>query len=108
MPILSPQLLLDLVRKQKLVTGLADRELKNPEGAGFDLRIGQVVALKPGKAFLGVNERQTPDFEVLAKFKPRGKKQEIFRLMPGQFVLFQTIEKVNTPLDLAPHLFARS
>ncbi|TSC89323.1 MAG: deoxycytidine deaminase [Microgenomates group bacterium Gr01-1014_5] len=106
--ILGPDVLLELVKKQKLVTNLSDRELKNPEGAGFDLRIGEVLELKPGRAFLGVTERETPDVKTLAKFRSRAKKQDTFKLMPGQFVLITTIEEVKTPIDLAPHLFARS
>ncbi len=31
--------LLKLVKKKKLVENLCDRELQNPEGTGFDLRI---------------------------------------------------------------------
>jgi hypothetical protein len=36
--ILGPVLLLKLVKEKKLVEHLAERELTNPEGAGFDLR----------------------------------------------------------------------
>ena len=37
--ILGPKKLLELVKKKKLVENLAHRELTNPEGAGFDLRL---------------------------------------------------------------------
>ena len=40
--VLGPQLLLQLVKEKKLVEGLSERELTNPEGAGFDLRLGGV------------------------------------------------------------------
>lgn len=106
--LLGPKILLELVKKQKLVTNLSSRELTNPEGAGFDLRIGEVYELQKGKAFLGVSERETPDIKTIKKFKPKSRKQEVFSLMPGQFALIKTIEEVNTPLNLAPHLFARS
>lgn len=105
---LGPQVLLELVKKHKLVENLAKRELTNPEGAGFDLRVGEVLNLQKGKAFLGVDERQTPGVKSLVKFKPRLRKQAVFRLMPGQFALISTVEEINTPVDLAPHLFARS
>jgi hypothetical protein len=36
--------------------------LKNPEGAGFDLRVGEIYKIK-GKGFLGVEERETPNAE---------------------------------------------
>ncbi len=42
--ILGPQKLLELVKKENLVIGLAERELTNPEGAGFDLRPRQTAA----------------------------------------------------------------
>ena len=65
--ILGPQKLLELVKKEKLVTGLAERELTNPEGAGFDLRLGEVHKITGGTAFLGEEERQTPDIETILK-----------------------------------------
>ena len=37
--------LLELVREKKLVENLCERELKNPEGAGFDLRIGEIYGI---------------------------------------------------------------
>jgi len=36
---------------------LSQRELTNPEGAGFDLRLGEVYKIK-GTAFLGEEERK--------------------------------------------------
>ena len=38
--------LLKLVREKKLVEDLCERELKNPEGCGFDLRLGKVWKIK--------------------------------------------------------------
>src|SRR5581483_10071725 len=64
--ILGPKRLLELVKKKKLVEGLADRELLNPEGAGFDLRLGEIYKIS-GTAFLGETERKTPT----VNFKPR-------------------------------------
>ena len=40
--IIGPKKLLKLVKEIKLVEDLAERELTNPEGAGFDLRLGEV------------------------------------------------------------------
>ena len=50
--ILGPKHLLELVSEIHLVTNLSERELTNPEGAGFDLRLGEVYSIS-GKAFLG-------------------------------------------------------
>ena len=55
--ILGVKKLLKLVKEKKLVENLSERELKNPEGAGFDIRIGELYEAK-GKGFLGVEERE--------------------------------------------------
>jgi len=48
--ILGPNELLRLVKEENLVEGLSERELANPEGAGFDLRLGKLFRLK-GRGF---------------------------------------------------------
>ena len=65
--ILGPKKLLELVKTQKLVEGLSERELINPEGAGFDLRLGEVYKIS-GKAFLGEVHRKTAEIELIAKY----------------------------------------
>ncbi|HUY69405.1 MAG TPA: hypothetical protein VMU70_00015 [Candidatus Tyrphobacter sp.] len=65
-----------LVEEKKLVEGLSDRELKEPEGAGFDLRIGELYALS-GLGFLGITERETPSVEILASHEVDGAKRVI-------------------------------
>lgn len=86
-----------LVKERKLVEGLCDRELNNPEGAGFDLRLGEVYELK-GKGFLGIDERKTPDVKLLIKYEEGKKKNFVFK--PGRYYLMKTIEKVNTPKNI--------
>lgn len=95
--ILGSKALLALVKEQNLVEGLSERELENPEGAGFDLRVGELYRIS-GDAFLGVENRRTPDIEVVAKFED-GKSTQ-FTIKPGEFYLARTIESVNTPPDL--------
>jgi len=53
--VLGVNKLLKLVKNKKLVENLSQRELKNPEGAGFDLRLGKVHKIS-GKGFLGTRE----------------------------------------------------
>jgi len=65
--ILGVKKLLELVKKKKLVENLSERELKNPEGAGFDIRIGELYQLK-GQGFLGIEERKTPKIKLVAKY----------------------------------------
>lgn len=104
--ILGPKKLLELVKSKKLVEGLAERELTNPEGAGFDLRLGEVHKIIGGTAFLGEEERQTPEIETVAKYK-KGKKQS-FTFFPGDFFLASTIERVNLPKDLTANFKPRT
>src|SRR3990167_11415631 len=96
--ILGPKKLLQLVKKVNLVEDLAARELVNPEGAGFDLRLGELYTLQGGKAFLGEFERETPGLR-LVKMYEKGKRKEVV-IEPGDFYIAVTIEKVNTPLDI--------
>ncbi len=95
--ILGPRKLLELVHKKKLVEGLSDRELTNPEGAGFDLRLGEVYKIS-GSAFLGETHRKTADIKLVKKYE-KGKKRTI-KIKPGEFYLATTIESVNTPKNL--------
>lgn len=107
--ILGPKTLLNLVKTKKLVEGLSERELTNPEGAGFDLRLGEVYKIS-GDAFLGETERKTADIKLVAKYEApirhSGKqsasriKPNTIKIKPGDYFLVTTIESVNTPLDL--------
>jgi deoxycytidine triphosphate deaminase len=103
--ILSPKKLLTLVKKQKLVEDLSERELTNPEGAGFDLRLGEVFKIS-GKAFLGETHRQTPDIESVMVYDP--KKTKSIKIKPGDFFLVKTIEKINLPIDLSAVILPRT
>lgn len=101
--ILSPKILLELVKKEKLVENLSERELTNPEGTGFDLRLGEVFKIS-GKAFLGETHRQTPDIESVAVWG----KQKSIKIKPGDFYLVKTIEKINLPLNLSAVIIPRT
>lgn len=128
--ILGPKDLLELVKEKRLVENLSERELKNPEGAGFDLRLGEVYKIK-GSAFLGARERKTPDIELIAKYDGEYKNgnQPVAKLsdrvnkreaklrkaimkkvviMPGDFYLVKTIESVNIPSNLTASITPRS
>lgn len=103
--ILGPKLLLELVKKKKLVENLSERELTNPEGAGFDLRLGEAYKIS-GKAFLGIIERHTPDIDLVAKYTQ--KKKSSLKIKPGEFYLVKTIESVNMPENLTASITPRS
>lgn len=101
--ILSPKKLLQLVKTKKLVEGLSERELTNPEGAGFDLRIDEVYKIS-GSAFLGETHRKTADIKTVAKFG----KQKSIKIKPGDFFLVKTIEKINLPVNLSAVIIPRT
>ena len=103
--ILGTDILLKLVKEKKLVENLSERELKNPEGAGFDLRIGQIYELE-GEGMLGVEERETPKARLLAEYE-EGKRKE-FILEPGKYYILRTIEKVNLPQGILALFTPRS
>lgn len=101
--ILGPKELLKLVKKIKLVENLSERELTNPEGAGFDLRLGEVYKIS-GDAFLGEIHRKTAEIELIAAYK----KQKSIKIKPGDFFLVKTIESVNMPQNLTASITPRS
>lgn len=103
--ILGPKALLDLVKKVKLIENLSERELTNPEGAGFDLRVDEVYKIS-GDAFLGETERKTAEVKLVAKYEA-GKKNT-FIVKPGDFFLVKTIESVNMPDNLTANMKPRS
>jgi len=85
------------VNEEKLIEGLSERELKNPEGVGLDLRIGKAFRLE-GSGFLGVEERDTPKPVLIVEYK-EGEKTKLI-LNPGDYVLTESCEKFNMPQDL--------
>jgi len=97
--------LLELVEKNKLVENLSERELKNPEGAGFDLRIGELYEIT-GKGFMGTEERATPEMKLIAEYE-EGKTVKV-ELRPRTYYAMKTIESVNMPDDLLAIMAPRS
>jgi len=93
----------ELIKTKGLVEGLSDRELNNPEGTGIEVRIGKVYRVK-GKGFLGVEERETPKMELVAEMG----KDKHYVLKPGEFIIVETIEKVNMPDDIQGMIAPRS
>ncbi len=101
----------ELVKEVKLVEGLCEREMNNPEGAGFDLRLAEVYELV-GDGFLGVEERKTPDIKLVAKAKTLEESKlsddDAFVFEPGKYYLVKTMEKVNLPTTLSGVIFPRT
>jgi len=106
--ILGIKKLLQLVSERNLVENLCDREINNPEGAGFDLRLGEIYELE-GEGFLGVKERNTPNVKLISQYNPSKKEEEnYFVFKPKKYYLIKTVEKVNLPIDLSGIIFPRT
>lgn len=103
--ILGPKKLLQLVKENKLVENLDSRELNNPEGAGFDIRLGAVYKIS-GKGFLGIDERKTPKESLVTEYN--SKKRQSFVFKSGKYHLIKTLEHVNLPIDISAHIYPRS
>ncbi|HNT30083.1 MAG TPA: hypothetical protein PKL83_03975 [bacterium] len=97
--------LLRLVSENGLVKNLCERELTNPEGAGFDLRMGEVYSIS-GRGYLGVEERKTCDIETVAVYDDGKTTSTLWK--PGDFRLVKTIEEVSIPEDCVGILKPRS
>lgn len=107
------------IKNQKLIEGLGQRELKNPEGAGIDLRLGAVHQIIEGGAFIegdpsagsgqaGYGKRKGVKTHLIAAYKKRKRKQEWVVIKPGDYYLVSTLEVINTPKDLMPQVFPRT
>lgn len=109
--ILGIKKLHELVKKDKLVENLCDRELKSPEGAGFDLRLAEVFGLdnKGDNYFLGIEERNTPDVISIAENDDsKNEEENSFIFEPGKYYLIKTMERVNLPTTLSGIIFPRT
>ena len=102
--ILGVDKLLELVKTKKLVENLCEREMTNPEGAGFDLCLGKVHKIS-GKGFMGLTERDSAKSEQLLEFDPN--KEQSILMQPGDAYLVTTREKVNMPENLTANMWLR-
>jgi deoxycytidine triphosphate deaminase len=93
------------IKDIKLVENLGTRDLENPEGAGLDLRLGEIFKIE-GETFLGEETRKTVTHTSVAKYDP--KKTTSFTIKPGEFYLVQTIENINLPDYLVATFHPRS
>ena len=105
--ILGIKKLHQLAKEINLVENLCDREKNSPEGAGFDLRLDEVYSLT-GDGFLGVEERDTPQVELLAKNNNKEESENFFIFKPGEYYLIKTMEKVNLPTTLSGIIVPRT
>ena len=93
-----------------MVENLDERELTTPEGAGFDIRLGEVHKLDGGKAYLGITHRETPKVISKLKYQSAGRRTKIQSITkkPGEFYLLSSIETFNIPLNLTVNFKPRT
>jgi deoxycytidine triphosphate deaminase len=92
--------ILQLVKKSPPL--MENVEEKNIQPSGVDLRAKCIYKLKNG-GFIGIKERKTPEIDVSCN--EIGKK---ITIEPNEYVLVETIEKVNMPKDLMATVLPRS
>lgn len=90
--------ILELNKEHNLIENLSERELNNPEGAGIDLRVGEVYELA-GDSFLAADnssrERYSPKIRLMGEVSKDGNK--IIIIEPGQYLLVTTMEVLHSP-----------
>jgi dCTP deaminase len=98
----------------KIVQGLGDRDLNNPEGASVDLRLGSIHKIVDGEAFIeadgkaGLGMRSGFKTEEVGNYAESAEKQEAITIEPGDYYLVKTVETVDIPLDVLADFRARS
>lgn len=97
-----PPKAISLKHDQLPILNLSDRELLDPEGVGFDLRLSGIHTLK-GKGSLLVETRHTPKATPL-----RPDADGVFTLEPKRWYLATTMETMNLPANMAAVVFPRS
>nr|AIA17102.1 dUTPase [uncultured bacterium] len=113
MAVLGLDEVLKRVKEENLVEDLSDRELTNPEGVGIDLRLGAVHKIVEGGAFIEADGpeqlglRKGIQTELIKRYDPKSKEQPFVELLPEEYYLVETVEKLNTPEDLMPVLYPR-
>jgi len=98
--IIGHEEILKLIKKKPPLIENVDE--KNIQPSGVDLRVKCVYKLKNG-GYLGVKNRKTPHIEVINR-----ESDEKIILKPNEFVLIETMEKVNMPNNLIAIVLPRS
>lgn len=95
------------VKEDQLLENLSERELNNPEGTGFDLRIGKVFRIIEGGAFIEADSDQLGMRKGVKTEEIQPAEDKSIEIKPGEYYLIQTMETINTPLDLLPMPYGR-
>jgi deoxycytidine triphosphate deaminase len=87
---------------QHPILNLSNRELLDPEGIGFDMRLSALYTIEGAGALL-LETRLTPKATLLAP-----DSDGVFTLEPKRWYLATTMEKMNLPENMAGVTFPRS
>lgn len=88
-----------------LIEHLGQDQVQGIEGTTVDLRLGAIF--RPiGAARLLREVRITPAIEKVMDIE--SEPDGIYRIQPGEYLLFQTIEQVNLPHDLFAYIRPRT
>lgn len=94
--ILSHQKIQELVKKKNLIENF---DINCVESAGYDLKVGKIYRLN-SDSYLGVKDRKTPKITEI-EFKK-------YKLKSNQYLLIETIERVNIPENILARILPRS
>jgi deoxycytidine triphosphate deaminase len=85
----------------KLIGGglIENHEPSSVGGAGYDLRVDRIYSIGSG-SMLSEDERRTPKVSEMDFTQ--------YRLGPGEYILCETLERINMPEDLAARVLNRS
>jgi deoxycytidine triphosphate deaminase len=114
MAVLGLDEILQRITADKLIENLGTRDLHTPEGCGIDLRIGKALRIIEGGAFIeadgpaGQGLRKGVKTEEIASFAQDSDTQVDFSILPGEYLLIQTVETLTIPEDLVVRLVPRS
>lgn len=113
MSVIGIQEVIRRIAEDDLITGLAGRDLSNPEGTGIDLRLASAHRIVEGGAYIeadgaaGLGRRRGVKTEEVCALKAADVQDELI-ISPGDYYLVQTAETINTPPDLMPVVYPRS
>jgi deoxycytidine triphosphate deaminase len=94
-----------LMDEGRLIHNVSERDLLTPEGAGLDLRVGEINEIS-GSGFLGRETRNTPNLTVVASvgIDPDSR----VNLQYSRYYLFTTMEEIDLPSNVVAFVQPRS
>ncbi len=94
--IISGKKIQEIVKKENLIENFLE---KNIGGSGYDLRVGKIYRIK-STGFIGAGKQINSEAEEITELE--------YALKPNEYVLIETLEKVNMPKNLAARILPRS